>query len=630
MNAPATAVTTPTLCTNCTHRRVAPGAHRNIFVTDQPHAAPTPGRLQWQREQEISRETERAVANRRSHARLDGPPREHDWCVQRSGNGDYYFCAWLGTHPCTDFDPALPAPVPSDDHDDPPAHKDPPQWSLSIGTVLEPPMELRATAHGFEVTYDVGRPTAETLGLDGNALFQTCLLFGGPGAGKTNLFKRMLRQVLAHRPEPGCLLLDPKGVLSGWMRTTLAAAGRSAPVEINPRSPNRTACNVLDLPMEPQQIGRLLADIVVAEAGGIDPGWTIMISDLLESGTVVTHYFLEHLSVPRQLTAAELLNAILHKQPMSRTVEGSTERYTAFQVREVAGSVLTRRLAGQRIPSDVVRAAQRIIDFYDFTPEKNRSFVRQAIESSLGELVRDEWAWLSVPTPTDPAGRATPAGRLYRDVHDRGGVVVVSIGQGSAAFQRSLCTLMKVGYQQTVLADLAEHGPRRPGGPFSVLACDEYAQIATEGRSGLVSDASFFSLSREAGCLALLALQSMATGRSRFDPSIRDRWEGIMGNVGLRVFMRLNDIETARTASEFAGRVKQIVTLQTRSLATQGTSLGDSHQMLDVELAPPTVFTNQLKQGACFVQGTVDVGRPAAAVFVQVPEEVAHHERAQR
>ena len=70
----------------------------------------------------------------------------------------------------------------------------------------------------------------------------------------------------------------------------------------------------------------------------------------------------------------------------------------------------------------------------------------------------------------------------------------MSIGNGSAAFQRSLCTLMKAGYQQTVLATLARHGSRRPGDRFSVLACDEYAQVATEGNSGLVSDSSFEEL----------------------------------------------------------------------------------------------------------------------------------------
>lgn len=614
---------TPDLCRRCAHRRRAGGRRRAPFASDQPNSRPTAARLQAMREDVLAEETERAAVTRRTSPRLSVPPRDHDWCAARTRGDVYYFCAWLDDDSCRDFSPAsgttadTPAsgraagPVLPTDPPPPAADATPVgvatatrvEWTASIGTALADPMRLENHPDGFEVEYALDRSTGTDLTLNGNALFQTCLLFGGPGAGKTHLFLRLLRQVLAHEARPGCLLLDPKGVLEAWLDRTLREIGREPALVISPRATVKPRCNIVDLPLRPAQVGKLMAEVVAAEAGGIDPGWTILISDLLESGAEV----LAH-GAGGSLTAARLVSGVLTKK--RRTDANPAKRPWDYPVRAQAEYLLQCHEWGDRLDGDLLRACLRIVEYYEATKDEQRRFVRQAIEASFAELLREDWAWLS----TDVQGP-----RLYEAVHNEGRVVLVSIGQGSAAFQRSLCTLMKAGYQQTVLAGLAAHRDEDTASGHSVLACDEYAQVATEGRSGLVSDSSFFSLSREAGCTALLALQSLATGRSRFEQAMRDRWEGILGNVGLRVFMRLNDMETAKLASEFAGRTKRIITLSSRSLATQGATLGESHQMLDVEVAPPTLFTNRLARGMAFVHGTVDTRLPNTATFVQVP-----------
>jgi hypothetical protein len=53
--------------------------------------------------------------------------------------------------------------------------------------------------------------------------------------------------------------------------------------------------------------------------------------------------------------------------------------------------------------------------------------------------------------------------------------------------------------------------------------------------------------------MSLLALQSVATGRSRFPASMHDRWDGILGNVMVKMFMRVNDVEPRR-ARRLPGR----------------------------------------------------------------------------
>ncbi len=231
--------------------------------------------------------------------------------------------------------------------------------------------------------------------------------------------------------------------------------------------------------------------------------------------------------------------------------------------------------------------------------------MRQIIERSLGELMSKEWQYLSrTKTP------------VYSGIIREGQVVSIAVGQSSPAFQRSLSTLTKAIFQQAVLADLAQ----RPGDtPFFILACDEYAQAITEGETGLVSDSRFFSLSREAGCLSLLALQSVATGRSRFPAAMKDRWDGILGNVTVKFFMRLNDVETAELGSSLAGKQHSAIPVSSTGLAASGSSLNEGVTMLEHPRVPAWFLTNEMEQGFALVHGTLDgVSRPTSR-FVRAP-----------
>ena len=213
---------------------------------------------------------------------------------------------------------------------------------------------------------------------------------------------------------------------------------------------------------------------------------------------------------------------------------------------------------------------------------------------------------------------------IFSDIIPRGRVVSVAVGQSSPAFQRSLSTLVKSIFQQAVLANLSRVAKANAGEtniPFFILACDEYAQAITEGETGLVSDSRFFSLSREAGCLSLLALQSVATGRSRFPAAMRDRWEGILGNVTAKFFMRLNDIETAELGSSLAGKQHSFVQVLSQQQSAQGLSATDSLTMLEHHRVPPWYLTNRLAQGHALVHGTLDGKSAPTTTFIRVPQQ---------
>ena len=130
---------------------------------------------------------------------------------------------------------------------------------------------------------------------------------------------------------------------------------------------------------------------------------------------------------------------------------------------------------------------------------------------------------------------------------------------------------------------------------------------------------NFFSLSREAGCLSLLALQSVATGRSRFSAAMRDRWDGVLGNVTVKFFMRLNDVETAELGSSLAGSQHSFVEVLSQQQSAQGLTASNSVSMVEHPRVPPWYLTNRMPQGHAFVHGTLDGKSAPTTVFVRAP-----------
>src|SRR5262249_22505312 len=99
-----------------------------------------------------------------------------------------------------------------------------------------------------------------------------------------------------------------------------------------------------------------------------------------------------------------------------------------------------------KMGTDLAIACDQIADFYGTSKPEHMQRIRQAIERSLGELRSPEWAYLS----SSNVDHSVYSGILHEHM-----VVSVSVGQGSPAFQRSMSTLVKAVFQQTVLADLS-------------------------------------------------------------------------------------------------------------------------------------------------------------------------------
>ena len=626
------------LCNQCRHRR---RADRAAIESLTGRGASMSGltEINKQRDELIAHlHVEELVYERQTSAHLDRRPVKGDWCDHQSkaSEGLYHFCDWLeelacpffqcveavaGCARCETMDGPCAAGrlvdgavVPSGDHPAAaqaadvavPSASD---WRLPLG----PAYDLHAVSvivgdslgrGSFHVDYELA-DSDQRPAIRGKGLAQTYLIFGGPGAGKTYYFKYLLAKLLAHPSKPGCLLLDPKGVLTSWIGDELRKIdGRADDLMVLEAGAAQNAFNILGADLPPDELGRLLSEVVLAGAAGIDEGWAVLISDLLESAAVVLTAANGH------LTARALLGEILYR----KNYKGLTSGKFAMEYPIVHTA---RRMAAESRDVDVRIACDRIADYFTSTEDRQRRFVRQVIERSLGELMSPAWEYLS----SGEAGNS-----VYSGIISGQRVVSVAVGQESPSFQRSMSTLVKALFQQAVLADLSARSTEPRGGdapppvtPFFILACDEYAQAITEGETGLVSDSRFFSLSREAGCMSLLALQSVATGRSRFPAAMRDRWDGVLGNVTVKLFMKLNDVETAEMGSALAGTRHSFVPVLSQQRSAEGMSATDAVTMLEHPLVPPWYLTNRMAQGEALVHGTLDGESVPTSVFVKAP-----------
>jgi hypothetical protein len=573
----------------------------------------------------------------RTPARFTRRPVAHDWCAAQSKDHEsvYHFCEWLTTMDCKYFQCAeardecerctsgrgtcaaglntgvadgpdgaamIPVSAPAAGAAAAAAGTSTDgEWKLPLGEAFDPQPVRRAVdgsllgTGSFSIGYELV-PLETAPAIAGRGLVQTYLIFGGPGAGKTYYFKHLLSSLLAHPNKPGCLLLDPKGVLTEWLADVLESLGRANDLVVLSAGANEHAFNVLGDDLPPKETGRLLTEVVLSGLAGIDEGWQVLIGDLLESAAVVIAA-----DDGAVLTVASLLRDVLYREQF-KYPDGKIQRQYPIVIRAL-------KMANHP-DVDVRIAADRIADFFESTEDKQRRFVRQIIERSLAEMVSPDWEYLSRPDKEEHS--------FYSRIIEGTRVVTVAVGQGSPAFQRSLSTLVKALFQQAVLANLTKHTGQRP---FFILACDEYAQAITEGETGLVSDSRFFSLSREAGCLSLLALQSVATGRSRFTAAMKDRWEGILGNVTVKFFMRLNDVETAELGSSLAGSRHSFVPVVSTGISGTGASMNEAVTMLEHPRVPPWYLTNHMPQGYALVHGTLDGVSPPVSCIVRAPNK---------
>ncbi len=88
-----------------------------------------------------------------------------------------------------------------------------------------------------------------------------------------------------------------------------------------------------------------------------------------------------------------------------------------------------------------------------------------------------------------------------------------------------------------------------------LFLCDEYQGFATVGENDPSGDEKFFSMSRQAKCIPIVATQSISSLRSTLPG---ESWRTLLQTFRTKIFLALSDDFSARTASDLCGKEEQL------------------------------------------------------------------------
>ena len=125
----------------------------------------------------------------------------------------------------------------------------------------------------------------------------------------------------------------------------------------------------------------------------------------------------------------------------------------------------------------------------------------------------------------------------------------ISMNPGLA---RAIGVMLKMDFQRAVLNRIPHiaKNPEKEWRPI-VFICDEYQELATVGVNEPSGDEKFFSLSRQAKCVPLVATQSISSLQSTLPG---DAWRTLLQTFRTKIFLALSDDFSAMIASELCGQ----------------------------------------------------------------------------
>ena len=140
-----------------------------------------------------------------------------------------------------------------------------------------------------------------------------------------------------------------------------------------------------------------------------------------------------------------------------------------------------------------------------------------------------------------------------RDLLEQGKIVALDFPAGeNPGLARAIAVMLKMDFQRAMLNRIARmtDEPDRPWRPV-VFICDEYQQVATVTEHEPSGDDQFFSLSRQAKCIPIVATQSISSLRSMLPG---DSWRTLLQTFRTKIFLTQSDDFSARIASDLCGQ----------------------------------------------------------------------------
>jgi hypothetical protein len=122
----------------------------------------------------------------------------------------------------------------------------------------------------------------------------------------------------------------------------------------------------------------------------------------------------------------------------------------------------------------------------------------------------------------------------------------------NAGLARAIGTMMKMDFQRAVLLRIPKMEQQKATHFRPVFfLCDEYQTFATVGESDPSGDEKFFSLSRQAKCIGVVATQSISSLRSTLPG---ESYRTLLQTFRTKIFLALSDEFSTRIAAELCGQ----------------------------------------------------------------------------
>jgi hypothetical protein len=191
----------------------------------------------------------------------------------------------------------------------------------------------------------------------------------------------------------------------------------------------------------------------------------------------------------------------------------------------------------KKLQSSIVEGISVFLSLFDDNPRVKRTFCPPA------ELYCEAQTLASGRKPLPPIATLLEQGKIIALNFP------VNMNPGLA---RAIGVMLKMDFQRAVLNRIPDISaePDKLWRPI-VFICDEYQHFATVGENEPSGDEKFFTLSRQAKCIPIVATQSISSLKTTLPG---ETWRTLLQTFRTKIFLSLSDDFSAKIASELCGQ----------------------------------------------------------------------------
>jgi hypothetical protein len=191
----------------------------------------------------------------------------------------------------------------------------------------------------------------------------------------------------------------------------------------------------------------------------------------------------------------------------------------------------------KKLQTSIIEGISVFLSLFDDNPRVKRTFCPPV------ELYRKTQTPASARKPLPPIATLLEQGKI---------VALNFPASMNPGLARAVGVMLKMDFQRAVLNRIPHIAaePNRKWRPI-VFICDEYQHFATVGENEPSGDEKFFSTSRQAKCIPIVATQSISSLKTTLPG---DTWRTLLQTFRTKIFLSLSDDFSAKMASELCGQ----------------------------------------------------------------------------